>query len=63
VKPGQDPRIVRVGCFDWRYRDGRLEFRSGPGHPWHEDPHKPEDYAAIAELKNHPTIVREVTAA
>jgi hypothetical protein len=51
---GGDPRIVRVGTFEYRYFKGRLQCRV-PGRGWIDDPHRPEDYAALADLVNHPT--------
>lgn len=49
-----DPRIVRFGSFEYRYRNGRLEWRV-PGAKWLPDPYRPEDYARLAALKDHPT--------
>lgn len=56
-----DPRRVRVGPFEYRYHQGRLECRV-PGRGWIVDPHRPEDYAALAELKNHPEDEEGVAA-
>lgn len=50
-----DPRIVRFGSFEYRYRNGHLEWRV-PGKTWFVDPHGPEAFAAVAALKDHPTI-------
>ena len=54
-RPGHDPRIARFGSFEYRYHNGHLEWRV-PGGQWLEDPHRPEEYAALAALKDHPWI-------
>jgi hypothetical protein len=51
----EDLRIVRFGSFEYRYRDGHLEWRV-PGRSWIRDPHSPEAFAAVAALKDRPTI-------
>lgn len=61
-KPSGDPRIVRVGSFEYRYHKGRLECRV-PGRGWIVDPHRPEEYAALAELVNHPSDDEDEAAA
>lgn len=61
-KGSPDPRIVRVGSFDYRYHKGRLECRV-PGRGWIVDPHRPEEYAALAGLKDHPTEDEDGAAA
>lgn len=52
--PSFDPRIARFGPFEYRYRNGQLEWRL-PGQAWLPDPHGPEAYAAVGALKDHPT--------
>lgn len=61
MNPGGDPRIVRFGALEYRYVDGHLEWQVSGG-SWYVDPHSPAQFAAVAELVNHPTV-REVAAA
>ena len=58
-----DPRVVRFGSFEYRYRNGRLEWRVPGGATWLPDPHPPEQFAAVASLKEHPWIDSQESAA
>ena len=53
---------MRFGSFEYRYRNGRLEWRV-PGRAWIVDPQGPDDYAAVAALKDHPTDDDQESAA
>ena len=57
-----DPRIAKFGSLEYRYRNGHLEWRV-PGRAWRLDPHPPEAFAAVAALRNYPTIDEEASAA
>lgn len=52
---GRDQRIARLGSLEYRYRRGRLEWRVSGRGKWIPDAYRPEEYAAIAALKDHPT--------
>lgn len=63
-----DPRIARFGWFEYRYYRGHLQWRIVPlpgeqPNPWQTDGRSPEEYAAVAELRNHPTEDEEGAAA
>jgi hypothetical protein len=68
MEPIPDPRIARFSCFEYRYFRGQLEWRirkqpwEEPG-PWLPDGLTPDDYAAVAALKDHPTEDQEEAAA
>jgi len=54
---------VRFGSFEYRYRNGRLEWRVPGALEWFVDPHGPDEYAALARLKDHPTDDDQESAA
>jgi hypothetical protein len=44
------PEIIRVRGFEYRWHNGRYEWRRPGTGPWFEDPYSPADYAALARL-------------